>query len=90
MTKFTTLTPDQRLMQRVREIVAEQLGRDEAEIKLEQKFEDDLGADSLDRIEIVMAFEEAFHISISDQEAEKLDTVKNLFEYLRDRVKVVA
>jgi acyl carrier protein len=90
MANRAALTPDQRLMQRVREIVAKHLDTDEAEIDLATSFEDDLGADSLDRIEMVMAFEDAFDINISDEQVEKFKTVQDLFEFLRDRAKVVA
>jgi acyl carrier protein len=60
----------------------EQLGVDEAEVKLEAHFVDDLGADSLDVVELVMALEEEFSLEISDEEAEKLTTVKQVIEYI--------
>ena len=61
--------------QRVKKIVAEQLGVNEAEIKNESSFVDDLGADSLDTVELVMEFEDEFELSIPDEEAEKIQTV---------------
>ncbi len=72
--------------QRVKKIVAEQLGVNEAEIKNESSFVDDLGADSLDTIELVMAFEEAFGIEIPDDDAEKIKTVKNAIDYIESHV----
>jgi acyl carrier protein len=67
--------------QRVKKIVAEQLGVNEAEIKNESSFVDDLGADSLDTVELVMAFEEEFGIEIPDEDAEKITTVQNAVDY---------
>jgi len=68
--------------QRVKKIVAEQLGVNEAEIKNESSFVDDLGADSLDTVELVMAFEEEFSIEIPDEDAEKITRVKEAIEYI--------
>ena len=68
--------------QRVKKIVAEQLGVNEAEIKNESSFVDDLGADSLDIVELVMAFEEAFELEIPDEDAEKIATVKDAIDYI--------
>ena len=61
---------------RVKKIVAEQLGANEADVKLESSFVDDLGADSLDTVELVMALEEEFECEIPDEEAEKITTVR--------------
>ena len=72
--------------QRVKKIVAEQLGVNEADIKPESTFVDDLGADSLDTVELVMALEEEFEIEIPDEDADKLKTVGDALEYLRSRV----
>jgi len=68
--------------QRVKKIVAEQLGVNEAEIKNESSFVEDLGADSLDTVELVMAFEEEFGIEIPDEDAEKITRVKEAIEYI--------
>jgi acyl carrier protein len=67
--------------QRVKKIVAEQLGVAEDEIKLESSFVDDLGADSLDTVELVMALEDEFEIEIPDEQAEKITTVKQAVDY---------
>ena len=66
----------------VRGIIAEQLGLKAEEIKNDASFVDDLGADSLDVVELVMALEEEFSLEISDEEAEKLTTVKQVIEYI--------
>ena len=67
---------------KVRKIVCEQLGVSPEEAKLEASFIDDLGADSLDTVELVMAFEEEFEIEIPDEEAESIATVKNAVDYI--------
>ncbi len=69
--------------QRVRKIVAEQLGVAEADIKNESSFVDDLGADSLDTVELVMEFEDEFELSIPDEEAEKIQTVGQAIDYIK-------
>ena len=67
---------------RVRKIVAEQLGVKEEEVKAEASFVDDLGADSLDTVELVMALEEEFETEIPDEEAEKITTVQLGIDYI--------
>ena len=67
---------------RVRKIVAEQLGVKEEEVKAEASFVDDLGADSLDTVEVVMALEEEFETEIPDEEAEKITTVQLAIDYI--------
>jgi acyl carrier protein len=69
-------------MKRVREIVAEQLGVDVEEVTPEASFTDDLGADSLDTVELVMALEEEFGIEIPDEDAEKISTVGDAVSYI--------
>ncbi|MCL2589598.1 MAG: acyl carrier protein [Betaproteobacteria bacterium] len=73
--------------QRVRKIVAEQLGVAEEEIKNEASFVDDLGADSLDTVELVMALEEEFECEIPDEEAEKITTVQQAIDYVNAHLK---
>lgn len=68
--------------ERVQKIVCEQLGISPEEAKLEASFIDDLGADSLDTVELVMAFEEEFEIEIPDEEAEEIATIKNAVDYI--------
>jgi acyl carrier protein len=69
--------------QRVKEIIVEQLGVNEGEVKPEAKFVDDLGADSLDLVELVMALEEEYNMEISDEDAEKILTVGDAIEYIK-------
>ncbi len=69
---------------KVKQIIAEQLGVDEPEVKAESHFVDDLGADSLDQVELVMAFEEEFGIEIPDEEAEKITTVQLAVDYIEE------
>jgi len=64
--------------------VAEQLGVDEAPVSNESSFMDDLGADSLDTVELVMALEEEFEIEISDEDAEKIQSVQDAIDYITD------
>ena len=68
--------------ERVKQIIVEQLGVDEGEVTPTASFVDDLGADSLDIVELVMAFEEAFGIEIPDEDAEKITTVKDAIAYI--------
>ena len=68
--------------EKVKEIIVEQLGVDENQVDDSASFVDDLGADSLDIVELVMAFEEAFDLDIPDEDAEKIATVKDAVEYI--------
>jgi acyl carrier protein len=68
--------------QRIKKIVAEQLGVNETEVKNESSFVDDLGADSLDTVELVMALEEEFECEIPDEQAEKINTVQQAIDYI--------
>ena len=67
---------------RIKDIIVEQLGVDKDQITSNASFIDDLGADSLDTVELVMAFEEEFDIEIPDEDAEKIRTVKDVIDYL--------
>lgn len=67
---------------KVKQIIVEQLGVDEAQVDSTASFVDDLGADSLDIVELVMAFEDAFDLDIPDEDAEKITTVKDAVEYI--------
>ncbi|MBI5331224.1 MAG: acyl carrier protein [Betaproteobacteria bacterium] len=67
---------------RVKKIVAEQLGANEADVQLSSSFVDDLGADSLDTVELVMALEEEFECEIPDEDAEKITTVQQAVDYV--------
>ena len=71
--------------QRVKDIIVEQLGVNADQVTPEAKFIEDLGADSLDTVELVMALEEEFEIEIPDEDAEKITTVQQAIEYINDR-----
>jgi acyl carrier protein len=71
--------------EKVKAIVAEKLGVNVDQVKTESSFIDDLGADSLDTVELVMAFEEQFNIEIPDEDAEKMKTVKDAISYLQSK-----
>ena len=76
--------------EKVKQIVSEQLGVEESEVTPSAAFTDDLGADSLDQVELVMALEEAFSMEISDEEAEKIRTVQDAINYVEKHSKVIA
>jgi acyl carrier protein len=76
------------LTEKVKQIVSEQLGVDEGEVTSSASFVDDLGADSLDQVELVMALEEAFDLEISDEDAEKIRTVQDAINYIDKNAKV--
>jgi acyl carrier protein len=71
---------------RVKKIITEQLGVDEEDVTPEANFVEDLGADSLDTVELVMAFEEEFGIEIPDEDAEKILTVQQAVDYINDKL----
>ncbi len=73
--------------EKVKQIIVEQLGVDETEVTPNASFVDDLGADSLDTVELVMAFEEAFDIEISDEDAEKIRSVQDAVAYIAEHSK---
>ena len=73
---------DKNVEEKVKQIIVEQLGVDEGAVTPNASFVDDLGADSLDTVELVMAFEEAFDLEIPDEDAEKIKTVKDAVDYI--------
>ena len=72
---------------KVKKIIVEKLGVDEAEVTTEASFTNDLGADSLDTVELIMEFEKEFNVSIPDDQAENIQTVGQAFSYLEDHSK---
>lgn len=72
--------------EKVKEIIAKQLGVNPSEVTPEASFVEDLGADSLDTVELVMAFEEAFNIEIPDEDAEKIAKVRDAVEYIKKKM----
>ena len=77
---------DQKTYERLKKIVVEQLGVDEADVKPEASFVDDLNADSLDLVELIMSLEEEFAVEISDEDAEKIKSVGDAQEYIEEHV----
>ena len=77
---------DQKTYDRLKKIVVEQLGVDEADVKPEASFVDDLNADSLDLVELIMSLEEEFGMEISDEDAEKIKSVGDAQEYIEEHV----
>ena len=75
------------IAEKVKQIIVEQLGVDENQVEPKASFVDDLGADSLDIVELVMAFEEAFGLDIPDEDAEKIKTVKDAIDYIESKKK---
>ena len=78
---------DESIEEKVKSIIVEQLGVSEDQVKPEAKFIEDLGADSLDTVELVMAFEEEFDITVPDEDAEKLTSVGEVFAYIEEQSK---
>jgi acyl carrier protein len=76
------------VVEKVKQIISEQLGVDESEVTPSASFVDDLGADSLDQVELVMALEEAYELEISDADAEKILTVQDAISYIDKHAKV--
>jgi acyl carrier protein len=79
---MATEEKNKELIEKIKQIISEQLGVDEAEVTSSASFVDDLGADSLDQVELVMALEEAFGLEISDEDAEKMRTVQDAIDYI--------
>jgi acyl carrier protein len=80
------LLADEKMYERLKKIVVEQLGVDEADVKPEASFVDDLNADSLDLVELIMSLEEEFGVEISDEDAEKIKSVGDAQEYIEEHV----
>lgn len=74
------------VFEKVKKIIAEQLSLEEEEITMDSSFIDDLGADSLDIVELVMALEEEFDLEIPDEDAEKIGTVADAVNYIKDHI----
>ena len=72
------------IFEKIKEIIADQLGVDEEEITSDARFIEDLGADSLDLVELIMALEEEFDLEIPDEDAEKISTVGDAVEYIKN------
>ena len=73
------------MLEKIKSIVADQLGVDEDQVTEDASFIDDLGADSLDTVELIMAFEEEFDVEIPDEDAQKIKTVKDVIEYIEPK-----
>jgi len=74
-----------KMLEKIKSIVADQLGVDEDQVTEDASFIDDLGADSLDTVELKMAFEEEFDVEIPDEDAQKIKTVKDVIEYIESK-----
>ncbi len=83
----TVAEKNKEIVEKVKQIIAEQLGVDENEITPGSSFVEDLGADSLDTVELVMALEEAFDVEIPDEDAEKIRTVQDAIDYIDKHAK---
>jgi acyl carrier protein len=81
-TKRSKRMPDSEIEQKVKQIIVDELGVDENEVTPNARFIDDLGADSLDTVELVMRFEEEFGIEIPDEDAEKIQSVRDAYNYI--------
>jgi acyl carrier protein len=77
---------EQELLSKINQVIVEKLGVKEEQIKNDSDFVDDLGADSLDRVELVMALEDEFDIEIPDEDAEKLNKVSDVIEYVQAKI----
>jgi acyl carrier protein len=81
------MADQQEIQSKIRQIIVDELGVDEAEVTANARFIDDLGADSLDLVELVMRFEEEFGIEIPDEDAEKIQSVNDAFTYVEQHQK---
>ena len=78
---------EQEILEKVKEMVASQLGKAEKEVTLDASFIEDLGADSLDLVELIMSMEDEYGLEISDEDAEKIVTVKDAVKFIMDKKK---
>ena len=83
---LTAVMSQEAIFEKVRSIVAEQLSVDAGEVKSESNFQNDLGADSLDTVELVMEFEDEFEINIPDEDAEKIQTVGQAIDFINEHL----
>ena len=81
------MATEQEILEKVKEMVASQLGKSEDEVTLESSFIEDLGADSLDLVELIMSMEDEYGLEISDEDAEKIVTVKDAVGFIAERKK---
>lgn len=81
------MATEQEILEKVKEMVASQLGKSENEVTLESSFIEDLGADSLDLVELIMSMEDEYGLEISDEDAEKIVTVKDAVAFIAERKK---
>jgi acyl carrier protein len=82
---FIKILRRKKMLDKIREIVVEQLGVDAEQVTPEANFVEDLGADSLDTVELIMAFEEEFDVEIPDTDAEKIKTVQDVMDYIESK-----
>ena len=80
------MSDEKSIEERVKDVIVAQLGVDPSEVKPEASYVDDLGADSLDTVELVMALEEEFGLDIPDEEAEKIKTIGETIEYIKNKI----
>lgn len=83
--EVTEMATKEQIFEKVREIIVDQLGVEQSSVTLEASFIDDLGADSLDIVELIMALEEEFDLEIPDEEAEKISTVGDAVDYIKEK-----
>lgn len=76
----------EQIFEKVRNVIVEQLGVDESEVTMDASFLDDLGADSIDIVEFIMALEEEFGLEIPDEEVDKIVTVENVIDYISENI----
>ena len=78
---------EEKIFEKLKEIIVEQLGVEEEKVTIDASFVDDLEADSLDIVELVMEIEEEFNIDVADSEAEKISTIRDVLYYIKENIK---